>query len=232
MKAQTITLSLIFFCILYSCNQTSIYKENTKNYGLTGKVKSFEERYYRTTCDNNWNIIDDNNGCFSTIYNFDSNGVIQSIYQNNCSTSSYKTIYNPNSTKILCRKFDGNGELLTYTEFASFKDSIFETRDMDAKTNKILSYNFTKYKNDRIVWYRKIDSMKIPKIQAVYTIDKKGLEVDIHIISKSGKNKNNYLQKIKYLEFDSMGNWIKRIDYWPSFKGDCLKTTRKITYYN
>lgn len=205
-----------------------------QHFNLTGNVKFMSEKSVLIHIDTNLNYTIDtmeSNGLIKNCY-FNHLGVLESTYYiKNDSIILSKTKYydNRNGNKIFCIKYEAKKTI--ESRFISFKDSILILKHYDTSNNKLEYKSWVKEENSQIIWMKsKLFKYKLIS-EYVYERDQNGNEITIK--QKFGKDKNQeyYILKIKYLEWDSVGNWTKRIEY-NEFDMNGTLVTREINYYN
>ncbi len=234
LKRSTLVL-LIFLCSCQGWSKNQTFKTTDLNsYGIYGKVKCYTETSQKVNCKDGWNCLHDTTEHYLITVKryFGNNGILDSIEyfsENNMLIQTVKYDYN-NKNNIILFQYDKTGNEIKFSRQISFKDSILKTETIDSKTKKTISVSQTKYKNKLVLWQKSKELQKKLYSEYIYERNEKGLETQIKTIFGYENDKNENTVKIVYLEFDSYGNWIKRIEY-NSDKTNCLLKTRVFTFY-
>ena len=234
LKRTTLVL-LIFICSCQGWSKNQTYKTiDLNSYGINGKVEYYSETSLKVTCKDGWNCLPDTSEHYSMTVKryFNDNGILDSIeYFSEDKILIQKTKYDYNNkNNIISFQYDKTGSEIKFSRQISLKDSILETETIDSKTKKTISVSQTKYKNKLVLWQKSKELQKKLYSEYIYERDEKGLEIQIKTIFGSENEKKEKTDKIVYLEFDSYGNWIKRIEY-NSDKTNCLLKTRVFIFY-
>jgi len=221
---------------MVSCKDSDILKTTTKSYDLFGKVKLLSEKKIKANLEKDWNYSIDTIEpyCFISNKFFNNEGVIDSItYLNKDSIILQKVIYNfgSNNKGIISIQIDKTGKKTSETKYISFKDSIVYVENWNSDNNVIVSKSWTKYENSKIAWLKSEDLKSKLYSEWVYLRDSNGQEIMLKTKFGFDKNLDYKNQKIKYLQLDSHGNWIKRIEYFEEEGNSCIVKTRQIQYY-
>lgn len=206
----------------------------TKSFDLLGKVGFFSEKEIKIHLNKDWNFSIDtiNPYCFLSNKFFNSTGVIDSIYYfDKDSMFLSKLLYcnTPNNNEIISTQYDRLGKKTNETKFISFKDSITYVEDYNVNTKEMLSKTWIKTVNFKTIWMKSENVKNKVYSEWVYERDDNGIEIRIKTKFGFDKNQDYRILKIKYLEWDSKGNWTKRIEYNEN-ENDCILKIRQIKY--
>ncbi len=234
---RRILIVIFFTIILNSCKVLEIVPVTSESYDLIGKDSSFPEKSLTIRLDKDWNYFIDTTDSYCVISNkfFNHNGVLDSInYFDKDSLLALKGVYNFTSGNhgIVSAQFDKHGIKTNETRFISFRDSIVYLEDYKANTNELVSKTWAKKANFKNLWMKlEIVENKLYS-EWVYERDVNGFEIVIKKKIGFDKNQDYHIFKIKYLEWDTIGNWTKRIEYDEKEpeNGAILKT-RYIEYF-
>lgn len=222
------TLLSILFIVLCSCRSSEDLI--SKSYNLKGEVKIISEKTIPSICDSNSVVkLDSSKSRTVGIRNlfFDKDGRILKweVFKGDSVLTSYHDYLYSESGKFIKLNSYKNGELDYYVIIRNRTNTSLVTETFDFKTNKLAAVFKIKYSNG-LVSKMKIRDFKNKNHQSMrYKFDSLGNEIERARITDYGVKVN-----ISYMEFDSVGNWTKRIEYYDEDK-DCDLVVRRIEYH-
>lgn len=227
--------------ILIGCSNRMRTSEQTlslKSYNLKGKVEYFSDKKIPSVfIDNDWEtLIDTTQSGLISIQNkyFNKNGYLTNLkyYDKDSVLSLNSVILFSNTGKYEGSKdFDKNGKQLKWTKIIESNPELLKIERYDFETGGLISKSKTEYKNTLHVHQSSEFVNQNRKSEYTFKRDKYGNEIEIAFIVEFGDQKIANTSYIKYIEFDSIGNWTKRIDYNREKGNECMLTIRIITYY-
>jgi len=227
--------------ILIGCSNKMRTSEQTlslKSYNLKGKVEYFSDKKIPSVfIDKDWETLIDTTKLGSiSIQNkyFDKNGYLTNLkyYDKDSVLLLNSEILYSNSGKYKGSKnFDKDGTQLKRTKVIESTTEFLELETYDFKTGDLLSKSKTEYENGLSVHQSSEYVNQNHKSDYTFKRDKDGNEIEISFVVEFGEQKMESVSYIKYIEFDSIGNWTKRIDYNREKDKECMLTIRRIMYY-
>lgn len=227
--------------ILIGCsNQTKTSKQSIslKSYNLKGKVECFSDKKIPSVfIDQDWELLIDTSKLGSISFQnkyFDKNGYLTNLkyYDKDSTLLLNSEIRYFNSGKYVGSKdFDKNGNQLKTTKIIESSTEFIELETCDFKTGNLVLKSKTEYKNGLPTHQFSENPNQNYSSDYTFTRDKEGNEIEISFLVEFGEQKLENVSHIKYLEFDSIGNWTKRIDYNREKGNECMLTIRRIIYY-
>lgn len=227
-------LFFVFFLFTLFCSSKKIETfpiPNTQTYNLKGNVELMIEKSQLIHLDTHLNYTIDTthyNGLIKYYY-FNPLLELDSILMANMDTVFFgKVVYfktsktNQNYSSIFSMK----GLIELDTKISKFKNNILYTKSYAP----VLGYHSKteeKWENSKIVWSKWQSKLSSSYYEQVFEFDSNGF--DTIIKSNIHKNDAYTIHKVIYLEWDSLGNWTKRIEYNESNWSGRL-VTRKIIY--
>jgi len=134
-----------------------------------------------------------------------------------------------NTKSIYSSQFSQNGNKTMETVVIRYKDNIVTKRVCSKSHVKFKSKIQEKWVNSKIEWMKWTFPMTKGYNEWKFERDSIGFERKIHVKMGPDLKKKSYTVLIQYLEWDSLGNWTKRIEYNESdLTGSVV--TRQIKY--
>lgn len=235
---RTVLFLILFVSIISGCRELEIIPTTTESYNLKGRVKLLSEKTEKIQRSDDFNYSIDTTTPYCVISNkyFNLNGVLDSIYYFNKDSlflSKMLNNYHSGKSGVVSTQYDKQGRKKSEMKFISFKDSIVYVEEYEANSNELLSKTWTKKENLKTIWMKSENVKNNINSEWVYERDDTGNETEIKTKFGFDKNQDIRIIKIKYLNWDSKGNWTKRIEYEENnIKVDCLLKTRQIKYYD
>jgi hypothetical protein len=229
------TLLFLVFLGLSGCKSgdylISTYKTS---YNLKGTVRFVTEKTIPSICDSTC-VYQFDSANFSSIrfrnLFFDENGKIlkwEYFQRDSILTSNHDFIYS-SSGKFKKLDIYHKGKLNEIVKTRKHSKTSLETETFDYETNKLTTVYQIEYVNG-LVSTMTVRDFKNKTFQHLkYKQDYFGNEIEIS--RKSNSNETEEITIIKYLEFDSIGNWTKRIEFKPEDTEDCKLVVRRIEYF-
>jgi len=218
--------------------RTSEHAPSLELYNLKGSVEYFsDKKTHSLFIDKGWEILDDTSQLGSISFQnkyFDKKGYLTNLkyYDKDSALILNSEILYSNSGKYNGSKdFDKKGTPIKITEIIVSTSNFLELETYDFKTRDLMSKSKTEYENG-LPTHQSSENLN-QNLKSYYTFkrDKENNEIEISSIMEFGEQKMENVSNIKYLEFDSIGNWTKRIDYNREKGNECMLTIRKLTYY-
>jgi len=218
--------------------RTSEHAPSLELYNLKGSVEYFSDKKTPSLfIDKGWEILDDTSQLGSISFQnkyFDKKGYLTNLkyYDKDSALILNSEILYSNSGKYNGSKdFDKKGNPIKITEIIVSTSNFLELETYDFKTRDLMSKSKTEYENG-LPTHQSSENLN-QNLKSYYTFkrDKENNEIEISSIMEFGEQKMENVSNIKYLEFDSIGNWTKRIDYNREKGNECMLTIRKLTYY-
>ena len=111
---------------------------------------------------------------------------------------------------ITSSHFTMNGIRTMITKYEKTEKNIVYCKNYDSKKG-LHSKLEEKWENSKIVWSKWESTLSTSYLEQIFEADNNGL--DTIIKSRSHKKDEFTIYKVVYLEWDSLGNWTKRIEY-------------------
>ncbi len=236
-------LFLIPIILACSISQVENGPEDLKYFNIDGKVKSFSEIRVNLSCSkkDNFNLFDKVVQVNYHIFNFDSNGKLESIEDKNpapysLSGSSIKILRQEGELNVIQKSeketyiqtFKISKDTLSYFKYNKIDDNHFDYHSEKFKQKKLIRHK------DRYVLIQEDEGENENYIftsnKYIVDFNEKGLESLMYKIS--GNDTIPYYE-VNYLEFDLNGNWLQRqFKYLEEKSYDkCFTEYRRIEYY-
>jgi hypothetical protein len=132
------------------------------------------------------------------------------------------------TSQIFSSTYSMKGLIELETKISKYKNNILCTKNYAP----VLGYHSKteeKWENSKIVWSKWESKLCSSYYEQVFQYNSNGFETIIK--SRNHKNDPYTIHKVVYLEWDSLGNWTKRIEYNESDWTGSL-VSRKIVYNN
>ncbi len=232
-------LFFVIFLLTLFCSSKKIETfpvTNTQTFHLKGNVKIMIQKTQSIHVDSLLNYtIDTNrfNGLtkyfyFSPLLELDSSYVLKEDTLFLSKDIFYKS---PNSNNIYSSQYTKDGNQTLETVVISYKNNIVTKRVNSKSQVKFKSKIIEKWVNSKIQWMQWTLPFTKGYYKWTFERDSNGFERKIYIEMGPNSNKLKYTVLIQYLEWDSLGNWTKRIEYNESDWTGSL-VSRKIVYSN
>ncbi len=205
---------------------------NTQTYSLKGNVELMVEKSQLIHLDSDLNYTVDtikHNGLtkyfyFNRLLELDSMLIAKpdSIFFGHF--FYYKTL---NRDRIYSSIFSMKGNKELDSKMIRFKNNILFCKNYDPILG-LHSKLEEKWENSKIAWSKWESTLSTSYLEQVFEFDANGF--DTIIKSRVHKKAEFTIYKVVYLEWDSLGNWTKRIEYNQSDWTGRL-VTRKIQYF-
>jgi hypothetical protein len=111
---------------------------------------------------------------------------------------------------ITSSHFTMNGIRTMITKYEKTEKNIVYCKNYDSKKG-LHSKLEEKWENSKIVWSKWESTLSTSYLEQIFEADNNGF--DTIIKSRSHKKDEFTIYKVVYLEWDSLGNWTKRIEY-------------------
>lgn len=207
----------------------------TQTFNLSGNAKILSEKKLLIHLDTNMDYSIDTmkyNG-LTKISFFNSFGELDSTHYFKMDTfflSKIIYIKNYNKSKLLAIHYNRLGNKTVESKLVSMKDRIIYTKEYDTDTKKLWGKTWIKTEKSKVIWEKQENCKSKTYTESVYERDPTGNEIIIKTKRSPNKNQEYSIYTVKYLEWDTFGNWTKRIEYLETEMTGIL-TTRQITYY-
>jgi hypothetical protein len=205
---------------------------------LKGKVEYFSDKKIPSVfIDKDWEtLIDTTQSSLISIQNkyFNKNGYLTNLkyYDKDSILLINSEILFSNTGKYEGSKdLDKDGNQLKWTKIIKSTPEFLKVESYDFKTGDLISKSKTEYKNG--LYFRQISEYVNQNRKSDFIIkrDEEGNEIEISFVVEYGEQIIENVTNIKYLEFDSLGNWTKRIEYNREKGKECMLIIRRIQYY-
>ena len=234
------TLLFIILALIGCSNKTktSEYTMSLKSYNLKGKVEYFSDKKIPSNfIDKDWKtLIDSAQSSSFSIQNkyFDKSGFLKNMeYYDKDSILLLNIVflYSKSGKYKGSKEFDKEGNQLKQTKIIESSQDLLKLETYDYDTGDLLSISETEYENGLQIYMSSEFVEQNQKIEYVFKRDTDGNEIEISSTVDFGEQKMENVSYIKYLDFDSIGNWTKRIDHNREKGKECMLTIRRIAYY-
>lgn len=204
---------------------------NTQTYSLKGNVELIIEKSQLIHLDTLLNYTIDtieNNGLtkyhyFNQSLDLDSMMVAKSDTLFFSKVVYYKSLTSDN---IFSSIYAMNGIRIMVSKYVKIQNNIVYSKNYDSKKG-LHSKTEEKWENSKIVWSKWESTLSSSYHEQIFEFDANGFETMIK--SRLHKKDTFTIYKVVYLEWDSLGNWTKRIEYNESdLTGEVV--TREIKY--
>ncbi len=229
------TLLFILFLGLSGCKSGDYLIATYKtSYNLKGTVRFVSEKTIPSICDSIWVTQLDsanlNSIRFRNLF-FDENGNIlkwEYFQRDSILTSNHDFIYS-SSGKFKMLNIYNKGKLSEIVKTRKHSNTSLETETFDYETNKLTNVYQIEYVNGLVskMTVRDFNNKTFQILK--YKQDYLGNEIEIS--RKTNNTETEEITIIQYLEFDSIGNWTKRIEFKPEETEDCKLVVRRIKYF-
>lgn len=218
--------------------KTSEQTLSLRSYNLKGKVEYFSDKKIPSVfIDKGWEtLMDTTQSGLISIQNkyFNKNGYLTNLkyYDKDSILLTNSEILFSNKGKYEGSKdFDIDGNQLQWTKIIESTPEFLKVELYDFKTGDLISKSKTEYKNG--LYIRQLSEYVNQNRKSDFIIkrDDEGNEIEISFVVEYGEQKVENVSNIKYLEFDSLGNWTKRIEYNRENGKECMLIIRRIQYY-
>jgi hypothetical protein len=248
MKSKFVIRLLAVIVVFCSCHDSKAQKNDWEKEGLKGKVKMVKEiisiesermgEWEKDTDKITYQIFNEKgNEIEENEYKLDGSLYNRAICKYDVKDNRIEMDFY-NSENCFLEKFtynyDDKGNMIEKNGY-SFDDSLWSKiiYKYDLNGNNIEESN-SKYKyiykyddkGNKTEYYNCLDSSFFTK--TIYKYDEKGNYIEEIIYNLDGSIYSKYTFKYEY---DSYGNWLKKIRYKGERKTLCLVTEREITYY-
>jgi len=223
---------IILLILVVGCRPNLNIETTPLTYGLKGNIISFSEEKFTAFYNDKLDFIIDTTNPYYILTNkiFNDKGIISKIeYFDKDSTLLSKVIYQSRNNPYSIQ-YNKNDFKNSYSRLISFEDSISVIETVDSKTNVVTSKSWTKIQNGRIDWMKSLGLKDSLYSEWNYKRNDKGLETEIKTKFGYDPNQDYRTVKIKYLEFDEVSNWTKRIEFNPDEGNSCMVIIRSIKY--
>lgn len=204
---------------------------NTQTYNLKGNVEHIIEKSQLIHLDTHLNYTIDTthyNG-LTKYYYFNPLLELDSILMAKMDTVFFgKVVYfkNKKTNQNYSTYYSMKGIKQLDTKISKFKNNILYSKNFAPKLG-YHSKTEEKWESSKIVWSKWQSTLSSSYYEQVFEFDSNGYETIIK--TRNHKNDAYTIHKVIYLEWDSLGNWTKRIEYNESdWTGKLV--TKKIIY--
>lgn len=204
---------------------------NTQTYNLKGNVELMIEKSQLIHLDTllNYSIDTTHYNGLTKYYYFNLLLELDSILMAKKDTMFFgKTVYfkNKKTNQNYSTYYSMKGIKQLDTKISKFKNNILYSKNFAPELG-YHSKTEEKWENSKIVWSKWQSTLSSSYYEQVFEFDSNGYETIIK--TRNYKNDAYTIHKVIYLEWDSLGNWTKRIEYNESdWTGKLV--TRKIIY--
>jgi uncharacterized protein YkuJ len=237
---KIILFTFLLILIIIGCSdkkhKSKFNQLSSSSFGLKGNIASFSEKRFPAILINDsiHELVKEPSGKIEIHKYFNKENVLleSENYDSDGNLFSVIKFLNDNSHKFYGTKtYDKNKRQISESQVINSTDSSVIIETLNLNQNSTSTSKMTYDKNGLIILNRTIIN-DTSSFEWQYLRNNEGRILLTRMINKFGSQIDTSVLYAKYLEFDSSGNWSKRIDY-NSEKGDEIYVyERKIEYRN